>query len=488
VRIGFSKPVLGFTTALKQASSRAEIVWLSVAMALDIAIGFYALALVVILVTGGLDLGWLTIRQAAKPILVLWILVPIRLTLYFLSRATGPAERIGAAARGAVRSVADRMPPAVRDVAFAFLVTRLASFSIGFLINLLYPPARARPFDLPFEHAKLVETFAAWDSGWYFDIATRGYYYSADGQSSIAFFPLYPMAMRALAWPFGSSDAAVWGAGIAISYAAFFLGLLVLHGLSERMCGDRETARRAVLYMSVFPFSFFLARVYPSGLFFLLTVLAVSAAHRSRWWPAGLYGGLAALTRPQGILIAIPLGLMALKGGRSREVLTRLVAMAPIPMAFIAYNLYIGALAGHPLAWLASEKEWGYSLGHPPWEQLLGLIAKLERYGLYDYFFTSELAAYRLFHGAAALFLLGTIPAVFARLGTPLGLYVLVSVLVPLSGNALEGIGRYGAVLFPVFMVLGRVKSPRFHEALLIIWAVFLALFVGLFATWHPIY
>jgi hypothetical protein len=488
VPISFPNPVLGFTTALKQASSRAEIVRLSVAMALDIAIGFYAFALVVIAVTGGLDLGWLTIRQAAKPILVLWILVPIRLTLYFLPRATGPAERTGAAARGMMRSVADRMPPAVRDVAFAFLVTRLASFSIGFLINLLYPPARARPFDLPFEYAKLAETFAAWDSGWYFDIATRGYYYSADGQSSIAFFPLYPMAMRAFAWPFGSSEAAVWAAGIAISCAAFFLGLLVLHGLTERMCGDREIARRTVLYVSVFPFSFFLARVYPSGLFFLLTVLAVSTAHRSRWWLAGVCGGLAALTRPQGVLIAIPLGLMALKGTRPRESLTRLVAMAPIPLAFIGYNVYIGSLAGHPLAWLASEGQWGFSLGHPPWEQLLGLIAKLERYGLYDYFFTSNLAAYRLFHGAAALFLLGTIPAVFTRLGTPLGLYVLVSVLVPLSGNALEGIGRYGAVLFPVFMVLGMVKSPRFHEALLIIWAVFLALFVGLFATWHPIY
>jgi hypothetical protein len=37
------------------------------------------------------------------------------------------------------------------------------------------------------------------------------------------------MAMRALAWPFGSSDAAVWTAGIVISSATFFLGLLALH-------------------------------------------------------------------------------------------------------------------------------------------------------------------------------------------------------------------------------------------------------------------
>ena len=44
---------------------------------------------------------------------------------------------------------------------------------------------------------RFAETFAAWDSGWYFDIAQRGYYWSASGQSSLAFFPLYPMLMRA---------------------------------------------------------------------------------------------------------------------------------------------------------------------------------------------------------------------------------------------------------------------------------------------------
>jgi hypothetical protein len=43
-------------------------------------------------------------------------------------------------------------------------------------------------------------------------------------------------------------------------------------------------------------------------------------------------------------------------------------------------------------------------------------------------------------------------------------------------------------VLFPVFLVLATVKSPRFHEALLVVCSTFLALFVGLFVTWRPIY
>jgi hypothetical protein len=475
-------------TASTFQTNRMTAVRRIVARLLDLAIGFYALLLVIVLLTGGFDLGWLSARQAAKPLLVLWLLVPSRLALHFVFAPIPMTRRVAAVTQAIRAWAANRVSPAVIDVAFAFGVTRLAATSVGFLVNLLYPADRVRPFALPFESAKLAETFAAWDSGWYFDIATRGYYHSATGQSSTAFFPLYPMAMRLVAWPFGSSEAAVWAAGIAISHVSFLLGLFALHRLTTRLFQDREIARRTVLYFCVFPFSFFLTRVYPGGLFFLLTVLAVSCAYASRWGLAGAIGALAALTRPQGILISIPLLLMALKGAGKRELLLRAAALSPIALAFIGFNLFVARLAGDTTTWLASESQWGFTLGHPPWEQLLALIAKVERYGLYDYFFTSQAAAYHLFHGVAALFLLATTPAVFVRLGVPLGTYVLLSVVVPLTGSGLEGIGRYGAVLFPVFMVLATVKSPRVHEALLIVWSLFLALFVGLFVTWRPIY
>lgn len=457
------------------------------AVALDLVIAAYAVGALLALIVGGVDLDWISANRAAKPILILWVLVPIRLTLPFDAWTSRTAKQLLVIVWPGVRSLGGRVPAAVRDVLFVFAVTLAAAFGVGFLTNLLFPPMLTRPFQLPFERTILAETFAAWDSGWYFDIATRGYYYSAEGPSSVAFFPLYPMAMRAVAWPFGSSDTAVWSAGVLISITGFLVGLMVLHRLTEQQF-DREVARRTVLYLAVFPFSFFLTRVYPAGLYFLLVVLAVSMARSSRWWLAGMCGALATLTRPHGILIGLPLGLMALSGGSPRQRMWRLLTLVPIPVAFAGYSLFVDSLAGHPLAWFTSQRHWGYSLGHPPWEQVLDLLSRIERYGLYYYFFTSPLAAYRLFHGAAALFFVAMVPAVFKRLGAPLGVWVLVTLLIPLSGNALEGIGRYGTVLFPVFMILGMVQSPRFHEALLIVWSVFLSLFIGLFVTWHPIY
>src|ERR1700716_2242392 len=44
----------------------------------------------------------------------------------------------------------------------------------------------------------LVQAWVRWDSGWYADIARDGYWYIPGRQSPVAFFPGYPLVMRAL--------------------------------------------------------------------------------------------------------------------------------------------------------------------------------------------------------------------------------------------------------------------------------------------------
>lgn len=458
---------------------------------LDTVILLYAFALGMVLLIGGVDLGWVSATTAAKPALVLMIVVPLRVVIGGRSWLTRAAQPVAQYLRPLWAAATARLwvSAAVRDVAFAILVTQLPVFVIAFLVNLLFPFRYLRPFEMPFRWEKFVEPFAAWDSGWYFDIARRGYYYNPDGQSSVAFFPLYPLVMRAVAFPFGGSERALWMAGILVSCASFAGALLVLHRLTERVLQDREAARRAVLYCAIFPFSFFLSRIYAEALFLLLTLLAASGAYEARWGRAGLWGGLATLTRPNGVLIGVPLALMALGGRPSlRETVRRMAWLAPVALALLGYSLYVQALGGHPLAWLSAQAHWGYSLGHPPWEQLLKMLHRLEKYGFYDYFFVSTMAPFRLFHGAVALLCLLLAPAVFKGLGPAWGTYVVLSLFLPLSGNALEGVGRYAAVLFPVFITLAAVQSHRFHEAMLVVCSLFLAFLVSLFATGHPVY
>ena len=233
--------------------------------------------------------------------------------------------------------------------------------------------------------------------------------------------------------------------------------------------------------MAVFPFAFFFTQVYTESLFLLTSVSAVAAAVASRWGWAGLFGALTALTRPNGILIAVPLGLLALAGRpRLAGILRRAAALALVPLGLGAFCVFAYRLTGDPLGWLSAQEHWGYAVGNRPWVELMRLLDGLDRQGLYGYFFSDPLAPYYFLHGMVALAFVALLPSVFTRVGLALGAYVAVSLYVPLTGNALEGIGRYAATLFPVFMLLGTITSRRLHEAILIGCALVLSLLTSL--------
>ncbi|MBI4888613.1 MAG: hypothetical protein HY824_16065 [Acidobacteria bacterium] len=456
---------------------------------LDVLIAAYVAGLSLIVLAGGAELGILSVHQAGKPILALVVLVPLRIAVgghsWLADLIHAAAHRVAARWEFATA----RVSPAVRDTLFAVITVRAASLAAAFVANLVFRPAIPRGFTVPFSNSKFMEVFAAWDSGWYWDIATHGYYFRTDAQSSVAFFPLYPMLMRAAAAPFGGGERATWIAGIVVALAAYLLALVAIHRFTERLFGSREVARRTVLYIAVFPWSLFLARVYSESVFLLTSVLAVSRAHESRWRAAGFWGALATLARPNGVLIALPLALLAARDRPAvRAFAWRVAAFAPIPLAFAGFSAYVYALTGDPLGWMAAQSHWGYSLGHPPWQQLQRVIAAFVQQGPYDYFFVSDIATFELLQTATALIFLALTPLVFRRLGVALGVYVLVSLLVPLSSNTLEGLGRYTSVLFPAFMLVGSMTTARAHEATLMVSLVFRTLFVIFFVTWQPIY
>jgi len=451
----------------------------------------YAALSVLYLATGGVGIGVLGVHRFSKPFLALLVLAALRAALpgdSWLARALlGARSRLA----GAYAALERRTPWArsLLDATAAVLTVQAVAKLTAFLANLLLPAARERPFSMPFAGAKLAETFAAWDSGWYFDIAQRGYFFKAQGQSSIAFFPLYPLLVRALAWPFGDGDRALWVAGVVLSCACLLAGLTVLHRLAWTRLGAAEPARRTVLYLAVFPFAYFFTQVYTESLFLLLTVGAVAAATFSRWGLAGVLGALAALTRPNGVLVAVPLALMALADRPGVGTLVRrALAVSLVPLGLALFCAYCWRLSGDPLAWLHAQAQWGYTLGNAPTVELMRMVDGLVRYGPYGYFFSDPLAAYYFLHGMTAMVLVALVPSVFARVGPALGAYVAVSLLLPLSGNALEGIGRYAATLFPVFMLLGQQRSRRLHEAILVGSALLLSLLQALFVTLRPIY
>src|SRR4051812_33729628 len=139
--------------------------------------------------------------------------------------------------------------PAIR-IAVLALAFRVASAIVGFLINLLFPLSQREPFTVTGQPSPFWDSFARWDSGWYFGIARNGYQYVEGGRSNLAFFPAYPMLMRHVGRLFGRTSADLYFGGIAVSWVAFVLAMLVLYQLA-RLDLPARRAERAVLLTAI---------------------------------------------------------------------------------------------------------------------------------------------------------------------------------------------------------------------------------------------
>ena len=175
-----------------------------------------------------------------------------------------------------------------------FAVTRLAIIVIAELAAVIIGQ-RAGTHVQESSHV-LLAVWGRWDAVHYLDIATQGYH-----GTDMAFFPLYPLLIRIVGALAGNHLIA----GLLISNASFFFGLLYLYKLLEHEY-DRAVARRAIFYVSIFPTAVYFAAVYTESLFFMLTVASFYYMRERMWWVAGALGFFAALTRVEGVLLVVP--------------------------------------------------------------------------------------------------------------------------------------------------------------------------------------
>src|SRR3954465_15470044 len=207
-----------------------------------------------------------------------------------------PVTLVRAGARGRARDDA-----ATADATGALVVSRLlvwaagagaaALFGLGARVTLFDPGAVTRPFG-PVGDA-LVAPLARWDSVWYLAISNDGY--PADDPRRAAFFPLYPLLVRAANTVV--RDPIV--AGTLVSLACFLAALVLLHRVTALELGA-PAARMSVWALALFPGAVFFSAVYSEALYLMLSVGCVYAARTGRWGWAGGAGALWAGTRRPG--------------------------------------------------------------------------------------------------------------------------------------------------------------------------------------------
>lgn len=251
-------------------------------------------------------------------------------------------------------------------IALPFLATRGGLLLVGVLASrLLVSGLTLQKGNLVYHRPgpAALEIWARWDAEWYLLVAEQGYHsdaYFLDRPVAYApgdatgFFPLYPLLVR-IGTALGLSALC---AGVLVSNLALLLGLFFLRELAARDFGE-EVAEGALWVLVTFPTSFFLSAVYAESLMLAGALGALRAARDGRPWAAGLWGAVATLARPTGLLVMVPLAdelLLARRSTPGPRAASRLAALGAPPAALAGYMLYCRASFGSFAPFLARQE------------------------------------------------------------------------------------------------------------------------------------
>ena len=342
----------------------------------------------------------------------------------------------------------------------------------------------------------LLSPLARWDAVWYLRIADSGY---ADSEPRAAFFPLYPLLIRALGTLGGGSEAALLLASYAIAFAAFVAALALLYRLVELELG-RRMARPTLLLLAVFPAAVFFGAPYSESLFLLCAVGAFYAARTRRVAWAGVAAMGAATTRSAGLLLLVPLAMLWWTSAPRRPRDLAWLALAPLGVA--AYAAWLGLSEGDALRFLDVQDAWSRELVVPltgAWDGFTAAVdgvrqlASGSRSPVYFEIAAGDpfrIAAINILLFVTLMFAVAACVGVLRRLPRPYGVWVAVSLVLPLSfpvtPQPLMSLPRFVSVLFPIFMWLALVCEERRNTDLVAaLSAVGLGLFTAQFASWH---
>ena len=115
-------------------------------------------------------------------------------------------------------------------------------------------------------------------------------------------------------------------------------------------------------------------------------------------------------------------------------------------------------------------------------EHRVGFIANN---GLYSYASTQTLD---LFYSLAVLLALAAVWPVYRRFGLPFAVFILITIVPPMSAGGLLSMGRVTSVLFPVFLWMGAAVPARHRVAWTCLFGVLQGFVAVMFFTWRPLY
>ncbi|THD59358.1 MAG: hypothetical protein E7813_24890 [Bradyrhizobium sp.] len=196
------------------------------------------------------------------------------------------------------------------------------------------------------------DSLLRWDAGWYLSIAERGY----TVPEAFAFYPLYPLIIKALAL-FGVE---IHFAVLIVANLAAILAALLLFQLADEQF-DEQTGYLAVGFLGFFPTSVFLSAGYTESMTLCFALGCILLLRRQRLVAAALCAGLAFATRSTGIVL-FPIVLWQVwnthKGNIGELLRYGLICGLLAASGVVLFASYLWITVGDPLRFVSAQQYW----------------------------------------------------------------------------------------------------------------------------------
>ena len=319
----------------------------------------------------------------------------------------------------------------------------------------------------------LVNSWRLWDGGFYGHLVRTGYTRPIDA----GFWPLYPLLSKPLELLLGDDR---WQISLLItSNVATLLAFVALGALAVQEDETLGAASRAMRLLAAAPLALFLIAAYSDSLFLALATAMPLCARRGQWRAAALWAFLAALSRPVGVVLIIPLlweyarqAKLPMNWRRPNTWLPTFVPLAgAVPASIGLFSLYCFRIYNDPVAWIHAEALFNH-LAMAPWSAIGYAWQQVWHLQPASFQQTRVLVDYLplVFVAGFTFITIRRIPASFTLYLVGL---LLVCVMSPIVGaqfpEAFVSAGRYLLAAVPVYLILARaIRRVPWLDILLI--------------------
>lgn len=346
----------------------------------------------------------------------------------------------------------------MKRVFYLFVAWRILLFLPLFISELFLKVREGFDYTTPLHYVVnnpitgfLLYPWANFDGVYYLIIAGGGY--SVDNSG---FFPLFPFLIRVFSLNSPAFSLQQFLSALILGSTFTFIGLVFFEKLIK-IDYKKEISIQSIIFLLLFPTSFFLATIYSETLFFLLLMLSFYFARKKNWFLASVFAMLLTATRLVGIAI-IPALIFEFFVQNKTLVNKKIISLLLSPLGILYYAWFNFDKFGNPLQFIEAQ---GKLFNSRAVDHIVLFPQTIFRYFK---ILTSVSISYEWWIALLELltftFVSGMLYIAWKKkVRTSYLIFAVLAFLIPISSGTFSGLPRYVLILFPIFIALALIKN-----------------------------